>query len=62
VLAARGARRRPAIDCFKLAVVLEGIHTRHLRDPTACRGSGRERLAVPVLIDRAQRILGSGPC
>jgi hypothetical protein len=33
-----------------------------LRDPAAGQGAERAGLAVPVLIDRAHRILGSGLC
>ncbi|GAB3691358.1 phosphotransferase family protein [Actinocorallia lasiicapitis] len=47
-----------AFGCFKLAVVLEGIHARFLQHATV--GDGFEELgaAVPILVDRAHRILG----
>jgi aminoglycoside phosphotransferase (APT) family kinase protein len=48
-----------AFGCFKLAVVLEGIHARYLRHQTVGEGFEREGPAVPVLIDRAHRILDS---
>jgi aminoglycoside phosphotransferase (APT) family kinase protein len=48
-----------AFGCFKLAVVLEGIHARYLRRETVGSGFEREGPAVPVLIDRAHRILDS---
>jgi aminoglycoside phosphotransferase (APT) family kinase protein len=50
-----------AFGCFKLAVVLEGIHARYLRHQTVGEGFGRAGPAVPVLIDRAHRVLDSGP-
>ena len=48
-----------AFGCFKLAVVLEGIHARYLRRQTVGGGFEREGPAVPVLIDRAHRVLDS---
>jgi aminoglycoside phosphotransferase (APT) family kinase protein len=48
-----------AFGCFKLAVVLEGIHARYLRRQTVGDGFEREGPAVPVLIDRAHRVLDS---
>jgi aminoglycoside phosphotransferase (APT) family kinase protein len=46
-----------AFGCFKLAVVLEGIHARYLQNATV--GEGFEQLgeSVPVLVKRAHRIL-----
>ena len=48
-----------AFGCFKLAVVLEGIHARYLRHQTVGKGFEREGPAVPVLIGRAHRVLDS---
>jgi aminoglycoside phosphotransferase (APT) family kinase protein len=50
-----------AFGCFKLAVVLEGIHARYLQHQTVGEGFEREGPAVPVLIERAHRMLDSGP-
>jgi aminoglycoside phosphotransferase (APT) family kinase protein len=46
-----------AFGCFKLAAVLEGIHARFLQNATV--GEGFEQLgdSVPVLVERAHRIL-----
>jgi aminoglycoside phosphotransferase (APT) family kinase protein len=49
-----------AFGCFKLAVVLEGIHARFLRRQTVGEGFEREGPAVPVLINRAHRMLDGG--
>jgi aminoglycoside phosphotransferase (APT) family kinase protein len=46
-----------AFGCFKLAVVLEGIHARFLQRKTVGQGFEREGKAVPVLIERAHRML-----
>jgi aminoglycoside phosphotransferase (APT) family kinase protein len=46
-----------AFGYFKLAVVLEGIHARFLQNMTVGEGFEREGPAVPILIDRAHRIL-----
>ena len=46
-----------AFGCFKLAVVLEGIHARFLQNKTVGEGFEREGSAVPVLIGRAHRLL-----
>lgn len=46
-----------ALGCFKLAVVLEGIHARYLRGQTVGGGFEREGPAVPVLVSRAHRML-----
>lgn len=50
-----------AFGCFKLAVVLEGIHARYLQRKTVGEGFEREGPAVPVLIERAHQMLDSGP-
>jgi aminoglycoside phosphotransferase (APT) family kinase protein len=50
-----------AFGCFKLAVVLEGIHARFLQHKTVGEGFEREGNAVPVLIERAHRMLDSDP-
>jgi aminoglycoside phosphotransferase (APT) family kinase protein len=49
-----------AFGCFKLAVVLEGIHARFLQRKTVGEGFEREGPVVPVLIERAHQILDSG--
>lgn len=46
-----------AFGHFKLAVVLEGIHARFLQHQTVGEGFEREGPAVPVLIERAHRML-----
>ena len=46
-----------AFGCFKLAVVLEGIHARFLQHKTVGEGFEREGHAVPVLIGRAHQML-----
>jgi len=46
-----------AFGCFKLAVVLEGIHARFLQHKTVGEGFEREGQMVPVLIERAHRML-----
>jgi aminoglycoside phosphotransferase (APT) family kinase protein len=46
-----------AFGCFKLAVVLEGIHARYLQHKTVGEGFEQEGLAVPVMISRAHRML-----
>jgi aminoglycoside phosphotransferase (APT) family kinase protein len=46
-----------AFGCFKLAVVLEGIHARFLQRKTVGEGFEREGAAVPSLIRRAHRLL-----
>ena len=46
-----------AFGCFKLAVVLEGIHARFLQRKTVGEGFEREGVAVPSLIQRAHRLL-----
>jgi hypothetical protein len=42
---------------FKLAVVLEGIHARHLQHQTVGKGFEREGQAVPTLAARAHQVL-----
>lgn len=49
-----------AFGCFKLAVVLEGIHARFLQHKTVGEGFEREGHAVPVLISRAHQMLDAG--
>jgi aminoglycoside phosphotransferase (APT) family kinase protein len=46
-----------AFGCFKLAVVLEGIHARFLQRKTVGEGFEREGQAVSALIQRAHRLL-----
>src|ERR1700722_11195876 len=46
-----------AFGYFKLAVVLEGIHARFLQNMTVGEGFEREGPAVPVLIERAHKML-----
>jgi aminoglycoside phosphotransferase (APT) family kinase protein len=46
-----------AFGCFKLAVVLEGIHARFLQRKTVGEGFEREGEAVPTLIERAHQML-----
>ncbi len=50
-----------AFGCFKLAVVLEGINARFLQHQTVGEGFEREGRAVPVLIQRAHRMLDADP-
>jgi len=50
-----------AFGCFKLAVVLEGIHARYLQHKTVGEGFEREGQVVPLLIDRAHQMLDSDP-
>jgi aminoglycoside phosphotransferase (APT) family kinase protein len=49
-----------AFGCFKLAVVLEGIHARFLQNKTVGEGFEQEGPAVPVLIQRAHQMLDTG--
>jgi aminoglycoside phosphotransferase (APT) family kinase protein len=49
-----------AFGCFKLAVVLQGIHARFLQHQTVGEGFEREGPAVPVLIERAHQMLDRG--
>lgn len=46
-----------AFGCFKLAVVLEGIHARYLQHKTVGEGFEKEGIAVPALIERAHEML-----
>jgi aminoglycoside phosphotransferase (APT) family kinase protein len=46
-----------AFGCFKLAVVLEGIHARFLQRATVGEGFERVGEGVPVLVERAHEIL-----
>src|SRR6266536_1325829 len=50
-----------AFGCFKLAVVLEGIHARYLQHKTVGEGFDREGQVVPLLIARAHELLDSDP-
>jgi len=45
--------------CFKLAVVLEGIHARYLQHQTAGEGFEPEGQAVPTLVARAHQVVGA---
>jgi aminoglycoside phosphotransferase (APT) family kinase protein len=49
-----------AFGCFKLAVVLEGIHARFLQHKTVGEGFEREGFAVQALIERAHQMLDRG--
>ncbi|MFD0899554.1 phosphotransferase family protein [Actinomadura sediminis] len=49
-----------AFACFKLAVILEGIHARYLQKATVGEGFDRIGDAVPVLLARAHRVLDTG--
>ncbi len=49
-----------AFGCFKLAVVLEGIHARFLQGKTVGEGFEREGFAVSALIERAHQMLDRG--
>jgi aminoglycoside phosphotransferase (APT) family kinase protein len=49
-----------AFGCFKLAVVLEGIHARFLQNKTVGEGFEKEGRAVPSLIQRAHHLLDEG--
>jgi aminoglycoside phosphotransferase (APT) family kinase protein len=49
-----------AFGCYKLAVVLEGIHARFLQRKTVGEGFEREGQAVPRLIERAHQLLDKG--
>jgi aminoglycoside phosphotransferase (APT) family kinase protein len=46
-----------AFGCFKLAVVLEGIHARFLQHKTVGEGFEREGEGVATLIRRARELL-----
>ncbi|SEG56781.1 Predicted kinase, aminoglycoside phosphotransferase (APT) family [Thermomonospora echinospora] len=49
-----------AFACFKLAVILEGIHARYLQNATVGEGFDKIGDGVPLLLDRAHRILDTG--
>jgi aminoglycoside phosphotransferase (APT) family kinase protein len=49
-----------AFGCFKLAVVLEGIHARYLKGLTVGDGFEREGQAVRELIARGHTMLDGG--
>ncbi len=48
-----------AFGCFKLAVVLEGIHARYLQGKTVGEGFEKEGRGVPLLVQRAHQLLDS---
>jgi aminoglycoside phosphotransferase (APT) family kinase protein len=47
-----------AFGCFKLAIILEGIHARYLQNATVGEGFDKIGDAVPLLVDRAHAVLG----
>lgn len=49
-----------AFACFKLAVILEGIHARYLQNATVGEGFDQIGDGVPLLLDRAHRTLDAG--
>jgi aminoglycoside phosphotransferase (APT) family kinase protein len=49
-----------AFACFKLAVILEGIHARFLQNATVGEGFDQIGKSVPLLLERAHRILDAG--
>jgi aminoglycoside phosphotransferase (APT) family kinase protein len=49
-----------AFGCYKLAVILEGIHARFLQKATVGEGFEKVGESVPVLIERAHRVLDEG--
>jgi aminoglycoside phosphotransferase (APT) family kinase protein len=49
-----------AFACFKLAVILEGIHARFLQNATVGEGFDTIGDAVPVLVNRAHQVLDTG--
>ncbi|MEV4003165.1 phosphotransferase family protein [Actinomadura sp. NPDC049753] len=49
-----------AFACFKLAVILEGIHARYLQNATVGEGFDQIGGGVPLLLDRAHRTLDAG--
>jgi aminoglycoside phosphotransferase (APT) family kinase protein len=49
-----------AFGCFKLAVILEGIHARFLQKATVGEGFDQIGASVPVFLDRAHRALDEG--
>ena len=46
-----------AFGCFKLAVVSEGIHARYLQHKTVGEGFEQTGEGVPILVERAHRLL-----
>jgi hypothetical protein len=46
-----------AFGCYKLAVVLEGIHARFLQNATVGEGFDKVGDGVPILVQRAHHIL-----
>ena len=50
-----------AFGCFKLAVVLEGIHARFVQGKTVGEGFEREGPMVGALVQRAHQMLDSDP-
>ncbi|TDD65891.1 phosphotransferase family protein [Actinomadura darangshiensis] len=49
-----------AFACFKLAVILEGIHARFLQNATVGEGFDQIGAGVPLLLERAHRTLDAG--
>ena len=49
-----------AFACFKLAVILEGIHARYLQNATVGEGFDQIGGGVPILLERAHRTLDTG--
>ncbi|WP_433473806.1 phosphotransferase family protein [Spirillospora sp. CA-142024] len=49
-----------AFACFKLAVILEGIHARYLQNATVGEGFDQIGGGVPLLLERAHRTLDAG--
>ncbi|MEO3827380.1 phosphotransferase family protein [Actinomadura sp. B10D3] len=49
-----------AFACFKLAVILEGIHARYLQNATVGEGFDQIGTGVPLLLERAHATLDAG--
>jgi aminoglycoside phosphotransferase (APT) family kinase protein len=49
-----------AFACFKLAVILEGIHARYLQNATVGEGFDQIGAGVPLLLERAHATLDAG--
>jgi aminoglycoside phosphotransferase (APT) family kinase protein len=49
-----------AFGCYKLAVILEGIHARFLQKATVGEGFEQIGASVPVFLDRAHHVLDEG--
>lgn len=47
-----------AFGCFKLAIILEGIHARYVKGQTVGEGFDLIGAGVPMLIERAHEVLG----